>query len=127
MVGSAGTGKSHVINLTAQWTEVLLRKSGDDLDQPYCIRLCFTGAAASNISGQTLCSGLKVAYGNKFEPLNGKKREMMRTALQNVRVGKNSKSSTNLNVNFIIHFSVIIDEFSMVKSDYIYQIDSRLR
>ena len=93
VVGSAGTGKSHIINLTAQWTEVLLRQSGDDLDQPYCIRLCFTGAAASNISGQTLCSGLKVGFGNKFEPLNGQNREKMRTALQNVRVGKNRNFS----------------------------------
>ena len=63
------------------------------MDQPYCIRLCFTGAAASNISGQTLCSGLKVGFGNKFEPLNGQNREKMRTALQNVRVGKNSNLS----------------------------------
>ena len=96
VVGSAGTGKSHIINLTAQWTEVLLRQSGDDLDQPYCIRLCFTGAAASNISGQTLCSGLKVGFGNKFEPLNGQNREKMRTAMQNVRVGKN--------INFFDYF-----------------------
>ena len=87
VVGSAGTGKSHIINLTAQWTEVLLRKSGDDLDLPYCVRMAFTGAAASNISGQTICSGLSIAYGNKYEPLNSKKRESLRTAFQNVRVG----------------------------------------
>ena len=105
VVGSAGTGKSHVINLTAQWTEVLLRKSGDDLDQPYCIRLCFTGAAASNISGQTLCSGLKVGFGNKFEPLNGQKREAMRTALQNVRVGKNRNFLIILNTILMYLFS----------------------
>ena len=89
-VGGAGTGKSHVINLTAQWTEKLLRKSGDDLDQPYCIKMCFTGAAASNIAGQTLHSGLKIGWGAKFEPLNGQKRETMRTAVQNVRVGKSN-------------------------------------
>ena len=90
VVGSAGTGKSHIINLTAQWTEKLLRQSGDDLDQPYCIKMCFTGAAASNISGQTLHSGLKIGWGAKFEPLNGQKRETLRAAVQNVRVGKNS-------------------------------------
>ena len=90
VVGGAGTGKSHVINLTAQWTEVLLRKSGDDLDQPYCIKMCFTGAAASNIAGQTLHSGLKIGWGAKFEPLNGQKRETMRAAVQNVRVGKSN-------------------------------------
>ena len=92
VVGGAGTGKSHVINLTAQWTEVLLRKSGDDLDQPYCIKMCFTGAAASNIAGQTLHSGLKIGWGAKFEPLNGQKRDTLRAAVQNVRVGKNNYS-----------------------------------
>ena len=90
VVGSAGTGKSHIINLTAQWTEVLLRKSGDELDLPYCVRMAFTGAAASNISGQTLCSGLSLAFGNKYEALNSKKRETLRTAFQNVRIGMNS-------------------------------------
>ena len=90
VVGSAGTGKSHVINLTAQWTELLLRKSGDDLDLPYCVRMAYTGAAASNISGQTLCSGLSLAFGNKYEALNSKKRETLRTAFQNVRIGMNS-------------------------------------
>ena len=96
VVGSAGTGKSHIINLTAQWTEVLLRKEGDDLDQPYCIKMCFTGAAASNIAGQTLHSGLKIGWGSKFEPLNGQKRETLRNAVQNVRVGKNSYLDSKL-------------------------------
>ena len=94
VVGSAGTGKSHIINLTAQWTEVLLRKSGDDPDLPYCVRMAYTGAAASNISGQTLCSGLSLAFGNKYEVLNSKKRETLRTAFQNVRVGMNSNICT---------------------------------
>ena len=92
VVGSAGTGKSHIINLTAQWTELLLRKSGDDLDQPYCVRMAFTGAAASNISGQTLCSGLKLSYGHKYESVNGKKREELRIAFQNVRIGNNKSN-----------------------------------
>ena len=49
IVGSAGTGKSHVIHLVTQWTEYILRSAGDDLDCPYVIKTAFTGSAACNI------------------------------------------------------------------------------
>ena len=43
VIGSAGTGKSHVINLVSQWVEKILRKEGDNIDQPYCIKTAQTG------------------------------------------------------------------------------------
>ena len=49
VVGSAGTGKSHVIHLVTQWTEHILRSAGDDLDCPNVIKTAFTGAASCNI------------------------------------------------------------------------------
>ena len=49
IVGSAGTGKSHVIHLVTQWTEYILRSAGDDLDCPYVVKTAFTGSASCNI------------------------------------------------------------------------------
>ena len=43
VIGSAGTGKSHVINLVSQWVEKILRKEGDQIDHPYCIKTAHTG------------------------------------------------------------------------------------
>ena len=43
VVGSAGTGKSHVINVVSQWVEKLLRTEGDQIGQPYCIKTAQTG------------------------------------------------------------------------------------
>ena len=47
--GGAGTGKSHVIHLIAQWVEYLMRDSGDNLDHPYIVRCAFSGCAAAEI------------------------------------------------------------------------------
>ena len=49
MVGSAGTGKSHVIKLVSQWSEYFLRTEGVSLDEPNVILCAFTGSAAANI------------------------------------------------------------------------------
>ena len=43
IIGSAGTGKSHVINLVSQWVEKILRKEGDHIEKPYCIKTAHTG------------------------------------------------------------------------------------
>ena len=84
--GSAGTGKSHVINLVSQWTEHLLRSEGDNLDCPYVIRTSFTGSAASAIGGQTLHSSFALNFSGAATPLDDKKRDKMRNVLRNLRV-----------------------------------------
>ena len=84
--GSAGTGKSHVINLVSQWTESVLRCEGDNLDCPYVIRTSFTGSAASAIGGQTLHSSFALNFSGASTPLDDKKRDKMRHVLRNLRV-----------------------------------------
>ena len=51
VLGSAGSGKSHLIDLICKWVEYILRKEGDDLDQPYVVKTAFTGTASCNIGG----------------------------------------------------------------------------
>ena len=84
--GSAGTGKSHIINLVSQWTEHILRSEGDNLDCPYIIRTSFTGSAASAIGGQTLHSSFALNFSGACNPLDDKKRDKMRHVLRNLRV-----------------------------------------
>ena len=52
--GGAGSGKSTVINVMCQYIHHILRRDGDDPDCPYVVLSAATGAAASNINGQTL-------------------------------------------------------------------------
>ena len=52
VLGSAGSGKSHLIDLICQWVESILRREGDDLDQPYIIKTAYTGTASCNIGGK---------------------------------------------------------------------------
>ena len=106
--GGAGTGKSHVINLLSQWIEKILRSPGDNLNHPYVVKCAFSGTAASNIGGQTLHSAFNLGFGNTFNSLNDKVRDVKRNILCNLRI-------------------LIIDEYSMVKSDMLYQLDLRLK
>ena len=52
VLGSAGSGKSHLIELICQWVERILRREGDNLDQPYIIKTAYTGSASCNIGGK---------------------------------------------------------------------------
>ena len=106
--GGAGTGKSTLINNISLWVQKLLTKAGDDTDCPYLLRLAPTGMAASNIEGQTLHTALKFKFGNKYESLSDKTRDALRDSCQNVQV-------------------IIIDEFSMMKSDQLYHLHLRLQ
>ena len=106
--GSAGSGKSHVIDLLSQWIEKLLRAPGDSPSQPYVIKCAFAGTAAAKVGGQTITSAFNTGIGNKFQSLADKTRDLKRTLLSNLSV-------------------VIIDEYSMMKADLMYQLDLRLR
>ena len=94
--GGAGSGKSFVINLLAQWLEYSFRKSGDDASLPYVLKVAPTGAAASQISGQTLHRAFGFPFSNEFLSLSDKIRDERRAQLEQLKV-------------------VIIDEISMVK------------
>ena len=106
--GGAGTGKSTVIDVLSQQMEKVLRKPGDNPDHPYIIKAAFTGTAAANIKGQTLHSAFSFSFGNNFFSLGDKVRDERRNQLENLQV-------------------VIIDEYSMMKADMLYQLDLRLR
>ena len=124
IVGSAGTGKSFVINIAAQWCEKLLRSSGDNIDQPYVVRAAFMGGAAANIGGQTLHSAFKLPLTYSISAMKNQKiRDNLMTLLRNLRLGNIIDCSIKM---LLLIFSVIIDEFSMLKADMLYQLDFRL-
>ena len=99
--GGAGSGKSFVIDAISQHMEKILRSSGDNPDHPYIIKAAFTGTAAANIKGQTLHNAFSFGFGNEFFSLSDIARDERRTDLENLKI-------------------VIIDEFSMIKSDMMY-------
>ena len=106
--GGAGAGKSTVINLLAEWCQLILLKTGDDFDCPYILKCAFTGTAAANINGQTLHSAFGFSFDNTHYSLSDKMRDQRRAQLKNLKM-------------------VIIDEISMVKADMLYMLDLRLQ
>ena len=106
--GGAGAGKSTVIHVIEQWATYILRKEGDNLDQPCVIKAAFTGCAASNIKGQTLHQAFGFSFSDKHFSLGDKVRDKRRAELKNLKI-------------------VIIDEISMVKVDMLYMLDLRLQ
>ena len=108
VIGGAGAGKSTVIEVVSQWVHRILQKSGDDPESPYVIKTATTGAAATIIGGITLHSAMGFDFSNKHTSLSDKKRELRRTQLKNTKI-------------------VIVDEFSMLKSDLLYRLNLGLR
>lgn len=106
--GGAGAGKSTVINLHAEWCQLILLKAGDNLECPYIIKCAFTGTAASNIQGQTLHSAFGFSFDNTHYSLSDKMRDSRRAQLKNLKI-------------------VIIDEISMIKADMLYMLNLRLQ
>ena len=106
--GGAGSGKTFVIKILAQWIQHILQKPGDTFNCPYVIKSAFTGTAASLIEGMTLHSAFGFDFGNKHYSLSDKTRDAKRNVMKNLK-------------------TIIIDEISMVKSDMIYQLDLRLQ
>ena len=105
--GGAGTGKSTLIRVISKWVQIILQTPGDDINCQYLIRAAPTGMAAANIDGSTLHSAFKLNFGNSYISLSDKNRDLFRNIYRNLKI-------------------VIIDEFSMMKSDQLYQIHQRL-
>ena len=106
--GGAGSGKSTLINVISQYTHQIMKREGDDPDCPYILLSAYTGAAASNIEGQTLHTLFSFNFGAGFMSLSDKQRDLKRNLYKNLKV-------------------LIIDEISLVDADMFYKIDLRLR
>lgn len=114
--GGAGTGKSHLIRALYQMVQNTLRLEGETPDIPKILLLAPTGTAAYNIEGLTVHSALLLSLGQtnrkqqkdkSYQPLSDEKRNELRCKLSQLRF-------------------IIIDEISMVGSDMLLQIHSRL-
>ena len=108
VIGGAGSGKSHLIDVLSQMIDKTLRTPGDDPGSPYVLKMAFTGNAAAIIKGQTLHSAFNFKFNNQLTGLGDKLRDLRRKQLHNLRF-------------------LIIDEISLVKSDLLYQLDFRLK
>ena len=106
--GGAGSGKSTLINVIAQYIHQIMLRDGDDLDCPYVLLSAFTGTAAANIEGHTLHTLFSFNFGAGFMSLSDKMRDAKRNLFKNVKI-------------------LIIDEISLVDADMLYKIDLRLR
>jgi exonuclease III len=106
--GTAGTGKSTVIHLVAEWIVSTLQQAGDSPDQPYVLKTAFTGTAASGIGGQTLTSTFNLGFGNQHYCLSDKERDKKKIKLKDL-------------------VALIIDEISFVSCDNFYKLDLKLQ
>ena len=108
--GGGGVGKSHLIKTVSQWTDNILRKGKDrdNPDFPTVMLLAYTGVAAKNIGGTTFHSGLSYNYGPELHEFTKEKLDLTRKQLENVEL-------------------VIVDEFSMVSADNLYNLHFRLQ
>ena len=109
ITGGAGAGKSTVIGALTQWASEILHKSGDDPDMPYVIiKTSLTGAASTLIGGATIHSIMGFDFSNSHRSLTDKQREIRRELMKNTSI-------------------IIIDEFSMMKSDLLYRMNLGLQ
>jgi hypothetical protein len=106
--GGAGSGKSRVIKPLSEWMQEILQQKGDNPENPQVVLTSFSGAAASNINGQTLHSMFGLKFGTKFVSLADQQRDITRCRFSNLK-------------------AVIIDEVSMVPADILYIVDLKLR
>ncbi len=107
--GGAGAGKSKLINDIALWVEYFFRTNNNSHpDQPIVLKVAPTGKAASLIGGMTLHHAFHFNFSNDHTCLPENIRETTRQDLAKLEV-------------------VIVDEMSMVKSDLLYQLHTRLQ
>ena len=84
--GGAGAGKSTVINVLAQWVQLILQKEGDNSHSPCVVKVAPTGTAAANIEGQTLHTAFSFSYDGKPYSLNDKARDERREILKELKM-----------------------------------------
>ena len=106
--GPGGVGKSHIIKLVHHETSVLKQKSSNFQPNDIVVLLtAFTGTAAFEIDGMTIHSALGFTPNKDYVPLSSNKLNTIRMFLSKLLV-------------------LIIDEVSMVGSDFLYKIHRRL-
>ncbi|XP_066934413.1 uncharacterized protein [Clytia hemisphaerica] len=106
LTGGAGVGKSHLIKCIYNCLSKVLAYKSDELEKPRIIKLAPTGIAAINISGTTVHTGLSIPVG-KFRNMADKQRTAIRNKLHHVKL-------------------IIIDEISMISSQQLLNIHTRL-
>ena len=108
--GGGVVGKSYLIKTTSQWIDKILRDGTDrdNPDMPTVLIMAFTGVAAKNVGGTTFHTGLSFKFGSDMLNFTSEKLDQKRKNLENVAV-------------------VIVDEFSMVSSDNLYNLHKRLQ
>ena len=106
--GGAGAGKTTVIRTVVHHMESILRKSGDESEQPYVLLCAPTGAAASLIEGITLHKAFNFDFSGHHYSLSDKMRDLKKMQLKELKL-------------------LVIDEVSMVNNRMLYQIDLRLQ
>ena len=107
--GGSGCGKSKLIKDISIFVEhILTTNDNRDANKPFVVRCAPTGSAAKIIDGHTLHSAFQFNFGNDHMPMGEKSREKYKDLLENLVV-------------------LIVDEMSMVKSDMLYQLHTRLR
>jgi hypothetical protein len=96
--GGAGVGKSHLIKVIAEYCKRVLKRHGQNLEQPSIMLTASTGKAASGIDGITLHSAFRL-------PVKSKKLNLKQSELQ------------TLQIKYKFLKIIVIDEISMVNYD----------
>ena len=109
LTGGAGTGKSHVINCIKYYAQKAFSRITESAEDVTVLLLAHTGTAAFNISGETICSALKIGTSlSDYKPLAEDSLNTLRTRYQHLQL-------------------VIIDEISMVSVPQLSYIHGRLQ
>ena len=109
LTGGAGTGKSHVINCIKYYAQKVFSPMTESAENVTVLLLAHTGTAAFNISGETICSALKIGTKlSNYIPLSEDSLNTLRAKYQHLQL-------------------VIIDEISMVSVSQLGYIHGRLQ
>ena len=111
LTGSAGTGKSHLLNTMRHFLNKSLSYRGGEANKQRVLMLAPTGVAAVNIDGVTIHSALSISPDRSFGKCLPKLSDKVRCQLQN--------QYSELSV-------IIIDEISMVSNKLLLNIHQRL-
>ena len=103
--GSGGTGKSNLVKVIYNAISKTLLYPCKDPEKPRVLLLGPTGISSGNIGGTTIYSGLGIKPGIRLLGLNEKSKAALRNKLSEVKF-------------------LIIDELSMVSSDFWIDINS---